>query len=347
MVTGGREATEPAVPGPRSAAPEADPRLQAIRERWTASRAQREAAHEAVGRRELSLANPLYDLAEREDRLRGRGLRLEAVVETDDSVWLSFFDAGLQAAESVGRVVDVPPRRPVRPVGTGSLVTDRLLLTNHHVCRTPEAAGTMSVQFDYEYDENGRERPADEWPLDPDAFFATDPFLDYSLVAVSTRDGEPPGASHGHLPLIAATGKAVLGEVLNVLHHPGGERKRASIRNNRMVAEDDLWLRYESDTRPGSSGAPVLNDQWEMVALHHGAVPDTDAAGHELTRTGDRWTPEMGDAALAWSCNEGARVSRIVRSLRRMALPPEYQALAAEILSTEHDLQQTDTRSDT
>lgn len=48
------------------------------------------------------------------------------------------------------------------------------------------------------------------------------------------------------------------GECLNVIHHPGGERKRLSIRENRLVAEDDLWLRYASDTRRGSSGAPAL-----------------------------------------------------------------------------------------
>ena len=78
----------------------------------------------------------------------------------------------------------------------------------------------------------------------------------------------------------------MIGEVLNVIHHPAGERKRASIRFNRMVSEDDLWVRYERDTREGSSGAPVFNDQWEMVALHHGGVPATDAEGFELTADG-------------------------------------------------------------
>ncbi len=307
-------------------------RLRAIHERWLGSSDQRAAAKAAVDRGELALANAAHDLKERSDRLENRGLKLEGIVDTDDSVWLSFFECGVQAARAVGRVVEAPARQPVRPVGTGSLVTPRLLLTNHHVCGEAEQAATMKVEFNYEYDEVGAERPADPWPLAPADFFATDPELDFTLVAVADRDGSPPGDSYGHNPLIGQTGKAVIGEVLNVIHHPGGQRKRASIRFNRMVAEDDLWVRYESDTREGSSGAPVFNDQWEMIALHHGGVPATDAEGFEVTRTGERWTPAMGEGAIAYVGNEGARVSRIVRSLGRMGLPPEQRVLVADIL---------------
>jgi endonuclease G, mitochondrial len=139
-----------------------DDRLREIRDRWEASKDQRDAAHLAVGRRDLSVVNRPEDLEERRDRLGRRRLRLEGIVDQDDSVWLSFFDCGLKAARSVGRVVEAPVRQPVRPIGTGSLVTDRLLLTNNHVCRSPEEAAVMAVQFGYEYDEDGRERSADQ-----------------------------------------------------------------------------------------------------------------------------------------------------------------------------------------
>ncbi|MGY1706530.1 trypsin-like serine peptidase [Geodermatophilus sp. SYSU D00697] len=309
-----------------------DDRLRAIRERWEAGGEQRDAVREAVDRRDLRLVNSPADLEERRERLRRRHLRLEGIVDQDDSVWLSFFDCGLKAARSVGRVVEAPVRRPVRPIGTGSLVTDRLLLTNHHVIRTPEEAAGMAVEFAYEYDEDGGPRAEDRWPLAPDDCFVTDPDLDYTVVAVVLRDGRPPGATYGSIPLIGQTGKAVIGEVLNVIHHPAGERKRVSLRFNRMVAEDDLWLRYESDTREGSSGAPVFNDQWEMVALHHGGISATDEEGFELTRDGRRWTEDLGEDALAYVGNEGARVSRIVRSLRAADVLPEHGALLAPIL---------------
>jgi V8-like Glu-specific endopeptidase len=310
-----------------------DDRLREIRDRWEASKDQRDAAHLAVGRRDLSVVNRPEDLEERRDRLRRRRLRLEGIVDQDDSVWLSFFDCGLKAARSVGRVVEAPVRQPVRPIGTGSLVSDRLLLTNNHVCRSPEEAAGMAVQFGYEYDDVGQERPADQWPLAPGDLFVTDPDLDYTLVAVAPRDGRAPGSTYGSIPLIAQTGKAVIGEVLNVIHHPAGQRKRVSVRYNRMVAEDDLWVRYESDTREGSSGAPVFNDQWEMIALHHGGVPATDDEGYELARDGRRWTPEMGRDAIAYIGNEGARVSRIVRSLRAADVPAEQRPFLDPILA--------------
>jgi V8-like Glu-specific endopeptidase len=312
-----------------------DDRLREIRDRWVASEQQRAAARNAVDRKDLKLANTSAVLEQREDRLQQRHLRLEGIVDQDDAVWLSFFDCGLVAARSVGRVVEAPHRRPNVPVGTGSLVTDRLLLTNHHVIREAAEASGMAVEFCFEYDEDGEERDEDEWPLAPDDFFSTDPDLDYTLVAVASRDGRTPGESYGSIPLIEQTGKAVIGEVVNVIHHPAGQRKRVSLRYNRMVAEDDLWLRYESDTREGSSGAPVFNDQWEMVALHHGGVPATDDDGFELARDGRRWTADMGEDALAYVGNEGARVSRIVRSLRAAHVPPPQRALLNPILGEE------------
>ena len=99
-----------------------------------------------------------------------------------------------------------------------------------------------------------------------------------------------------------------------------------------MVAEDDLWLRYRSDARRGSSGAPVFNDQWEMVALHHGGIPVRDHTGARLGVNGERWTPEMGEDAKAYTANEGARVSRIVRRLRAADLDTAARTLIDEAL---------------
>jgi hypothetical protein len=66
-----------------------DERLKAIRDRWIGSSAQRAAARTTVGRRELSLANGRQELRERRERLKRRGLKLEGIVEADDSVWPS------------------------------------------------------------------------------------------------------------------------------------------------------------------------------------------------------------------------------------------------------------------
>jgi endonuclease/exonuclease/phosphatase family metal-dependent hydrolase len=68
----------------------------------------------------------------------------------------------------------------------------------------------------------------------------------------------------------------------------------------------DKVLRYRTDTEPGSSGSPVFNNDWQLVALHH--------AGYR----------EDGGTAV----NEGIRISAIVAHLMRRSREP---ALAHEV----------------
>ncbi|MGK5115315.1 hypothetical protein [Geodermatophilus sp. CPCC 205506] len=157
-----------------------------------------------------------------------------------------------EAARSVGRVVEAPVRQPVRPIRTGSLVTDRLLVTNNHVCETREDAEQMAVQFGYEYAEDGSERPHDQWRFAPGDFSspiptsttrwspwpsARAPRRDRGTDTPAVREDRRGGSAR--CSTSSATRRVT---------------QRVSIRSHRMVTEDDLWVRYESDTREGSSG---------------------------------------------------------------------------------------------
>lgn len=305
--------------------------LSDIARRWSAGGDDLRDVTSALREQNLEVANEMAEIDLRRARLAAHGTELEAVIGEDDSVWLSFLSKGLQAARAVGRVVAMPARQPITPEGTGVLISPRLLLTNHHVVPDAEHAASMGVQLGYEYDDEGGERQCTTVPLAPEILFLTVPasVLDFTVVALPEEFAE----GNGYVPLIEEGGKVLKAEVLNVIHHPGGDRKRVSIRDNRLVSQDEKWLRYTSDTRHGSSGAPVFNDQWEMVALHHGGVPATDDQGRKLTRTGEVWTPDMDEESAAYLWNEGARVSRIVRRLRRAALPPPQQAMLDEALS--------------
>jgi len=304
-----------------------------ILKRWRASADQREETAKATDSGDLDVANTCHQLQERRERLERRGLDLEGIVNKDDSLWVSFFRCGLVAARAVGRVVTArSAARPSQAVGTGALIAPALLITNNHVIEAAEDAARMGVQFEYEYGDDGSEPTPEYCTFAPDRFFFTDVDLDFTVVAVADLNGVPPGRTYGALPLIAQTGKAVKAEFLNVIHHPGGDPKRISIRENQMVAEDDRWLRYRSDARRGSSGAPVFNDQWEMVALHHGGIPVRDDSGADLDQNGERWAPEMGEDTKAYTANEGARVSRIVNRLREAELPAEARSLLDEAL---------------
>lgn len=310
-----------------------------IARRWVDSAGQVARTAAAVREGRLSLANTAAEISERQERLKRRRLDLEGIVAEDDSVWVSFLSRGLTAARSVGRIVmPAGGGNPITAVGTGVLVAPSLLLTNNHVIPTADDAAGLVVQFGYDYGDDGEELPYDTCRLEPDRCYWTDEELDFTVVAVADLDGRPPGEKYGVVALIEQTGKALKAEVLNVIHHPGGERKRLSIRENRLVAEDELWLRYTSDTKRGSSGAPAFNDQWEMIALHHGGVPRVDAHGVVLNLAGQPWNPDMGEDAKAYVANEGARVSRIVRRLKAAALEPAAKELVDQALQIGADL---------
>jgi V8-like Glu-specific endopeptidase len=58
-------------------------------------------------------------------------------------------------------------------------------------------------------------------------------------------------------------------------------------------------LQYTTDTLPGSSGSPVFNDAWKVVALHH--------AGGNLV------TNPRGDRMFA---NQGILMAKILERLK-------------------------------
>jgi endonuclease G, mitochondrial len=171
----------------------------------------------------------------------------------------------------------------VERFGTGSLVGPRVLLTNNHVLKTAETAARATVEFGYVLGLNGHSSGTVSFELEPDALFLTNRELDYTLVAVQEQneDGEAL-AQFGWNPLIEAEGKAIKGEMLNIVQHPNGEPKQLAMRENRLVDLLENFLHYETDTAPGSSGSPVFNDQWEVVGLHHSGVPRKDDQGRKL-----------------------------------------------------------------
>ncbi|MGS2641792.1 DNA/RNA non-specific endonuclease [Streptosporangium sp. G12] len=238
---------------------------------------------------------------------------LERIIQTNDLLPVSYLEGGAAAARAVGRVVVRDARGRLGGYGTGSLVSPHLLLTNHHVLTDATTAGRSGVEFDYQDGIDGRPLPLQGFSLDPDRFFVADQELDFALVAVKADPGEL--ARFGFNRLVATEGKAIVGDFVTIVQHPGGEKKQVALRENRIVDVLELFLHYQTDTEPGSSGSPVFNDQWEIVALHHAGVP---AASHD---------------GLGGVINEGVRVSRLLAFLRCQSLPPDQQALVGRMFT--------------
>ncbi|SPF06510.1 endonuclease [Streptomyces sp. MA5143a] len=256
-------------------------------------------------------------------------LGLERLIGRNNLTPVAFLEEGALVSRSVGRVTI---NGPGGGHGTGFMVSPSLLLTNNHVLRSQEEARRSEVAFSLQAGIDGRPLTPAVFQLEPQRFFVTDRELDFSLVAVAERGARGEAlASFGRLTLSEAQGTVVVGEYVNIIQHPRGEPKQLALRENQIVDILDRFTHYESDTREGSSGSPVFNDQWEVVALHHSAVPKTDAEGRPLSVDGVPWTPDMGDDRLAWKANEGVRISRVLRALREVTLTGAAARLRDEV----------------
>jgi endonuclease G len=268
---------------------------------------------------------PVDALAERENMLRDtqgntRGaIAFERLIAGDELQAINYLPRGIVAARPIGRITVADAADNAREYGSGFLIAPGVLLTNNHVFPTLDSAKYSFVEFDYERDVFDDLKKAQRFNLRPELLFETSVKLDFSVVAVAPIGREGTSlANYGYLPLIAETGKAVEGEWLTVIQHPEGREKQVCIRENKLLKRGDDVLWYSTDTLPGSSGAPVFNNSWQVVALHHSGVPETKN-GKWQTVDGRDFDERRDDPRqVKWLCNEGIRISRVVGELKRL-----------------------------
>jgi endonuclease G len=259
--------------------------------------------------------------------------QLERAVGNADFLPVWFLQRGADLRRTVTQVQARSPAG-VQMNGTGFLVGPGLLLTNAHVLdwsdigREPldVVVRESTVVFDYEQRFDGSYARPVTFRLDPDTLLLSSPWqeLDYVLVALQPHsvDGAVAIVDYGYNRLTAELGKVARGEPVFIIQHPLGKEKQVVLNDNRLIERDEgsRVLVYEADTNSGSSGSPVYNRQWEVVALHHAPQIARNANGEVLALDGSVWTPEHGPDQIKFlTLNEGIRISKLLHDLRRFA----------------------------
>ncbi|HKU90213.1 MAG TPA: DNA/RNA non-specific endonuclease [Steroidobacteraceae bacterium] len=299
---------------------------------------------------EVDLAAKATDAAKSETKLARResfltadgqtatALEREALLGTNDLVEWNFLDRCMCVSRPVGRIVVPRPNGTLR--ATGFLIAPGVLLTNHHVLNDAGWAAMATIEFGYRYNIAGEIGQVEIFDLAPVSFFVADEALDFAAVAVAPRSRT--GArieDFSFLRLHAETGKLTQGDFVTILQHPDGEPMQIALRENKVTEVDPdkpvIW--YHADTAHGSSGAPVLNDSFQLVALHSSGRIRRDANGNFALRSGKFVASVDGlkDSDVVWEDNVGVRVSRLAPAIRARAAAnfPPYAALLDQAMT--------------
>ena len=263
------------------------------------------------------------------DGIPDLNLHERIIGKANELMGITFLLKGAKISRSIGRVVIIDQFDFLEGYGTGFMVSPSLLLTNNHVLENFATASRSRIQFNYYETAPGTATTPIEFDFEPHVFFETNKDLDFTLVAVKPINDDGVAVKDlGWNPLIKESGKAVVGERVNIIQHPSGQPMQLSLRQNQIIDVLDDFLHYKADTQRGSSGSPVLNDQWEVAALHHAGVPERNSEGKIMLTNGIPWDGnENTIPRISWIANEGVRISKIVEFIEAQSLSHEKRLL--------------------
>lgn len=243
-------------------------------------------------------------------------VRREKVMVPDDPTFLdvAFLAVGAVRARSVCRIAVRHRRRTVS--GTGSRIGTDLILTNHHVLFDwddgEQPAEAVDAWFDDELPADGR-RPLPRQVRCLPGTVVGEREHDWAVI----RAHDPIPAEFPVLDLRGAQ-PPELGRRVCIVQHPliqddrgevvvdgvrFGRFKKITFQHNTIRDVRPDLIGYSADTAEGSSGAPVFDETWRVVALHHGY--DTAQPGSPLRFE-----------------NQGSRIERVLERMAALDVAP-------------------------
>lgn len=177
-----------------------------------------------------------------------------------------FLEKGARVARSVCRVES----KDGSPLGTGFAVGQNQILTNDHVV-SGMAPQEIHVRFGYRLDAAGKLEQGRVFQVIAVPSRSPLQELDYAILEVEGSPGNDPKI--GFLELLSR--KLESGNPVYIIQHPFGDPQKVVLQDNWVtyVSKDNRRVQYLTNTEYGSSGSPVCNEMWEVVALHHSRAP--------------------------------------------------------------------------
>ncbi len=190
--------------------------------------------------------------------------------------------------------------------GTGFLVGPDLVLTNDHVIqrlRTGQARWQdVKCRFDYKQAIDGttldrkkqievgldatgplvNSRPPSRYDWDPALGDSQPEEIDCALLRLADDVGNTPvgggmgdvqAERRGWIDANSVASPLAAGNQVFLLQHPKGEPLQLSIGTVKEFNASGTRVRYDANSKDGSSGSPCLNVDLQLVALHHARDP--------------------------------------------------------------------------
>lgn len=203
---------------------------------------------------------------------------------------IAFLQQAIEASRSIA-YIEVASNKG-KWSGTGFMISSDLLLTNHHVLPDKSLLTECVFRFNYQEDILGNPMISKDYMAVKDGIYWSNQVLDYALIQIA----ENPGNEWGVLPIEFQL--PFVNSRVNIIQHPHGLPKQVSIQNNFVKFVSPKKIHYITSTQKGSSGSPVLDNNWRVLALHH-------AGG---------WIPEENENLLYFR-NEGISIKSIINDI--------------------------------
>ena len=238
--------------------------------------------------------------------------QLEAILGVEGTKTYNWWQTGLARARSVASIrLQLGNRQ-----GTGFLLTagdlgldpkeDLVVLTNFHVVNERGSGGGLqpdAVEVIFE-----AVNPSIKYSVDSIIWGSDQDHHDATLLKLKQHvEGVEPMVFAKQLPILQDEPRVY------IIGHAGGQELAFSFQDNELIAHEGppdgkpgiphvCRLHYRAPTEGGSSGSPVFNALWQIVALHH--------------KGGKTGMPKLNGEEGTYAANEGISIQSIREAIK-------------------------------